>query len=311
MTEFLPRSSWTDDPYPGGATLLVPGEVLGLAVHWPGGSGSVPTLRSASIQILNGELRFHTDPVSAGGRGYSDIAYNWAVDQEGRVWDLRGWQRRSGANGDTEVNRQYLAATCLIGPKDIPSPALLQALRDLRNQVVLRRYPKATRVVPHSAIRPAPTDCPGDRLRAHIAAGTFTSTAAIQEDDVTPEDLKAIENLLTKTVVWDKDNEPDPALRSASLTAIGVVAARHAFNAENLARALAGKVDSLGAVVAALAAAAPDVDELALAAHLAPLLAAVLPDHLDRFSDDELERIATAVNDLKDARERARLGPGS
>lgn len=295
MTEFLPRSAWTDDPYPSGATLLDPDEVLGLAIHWPGGAGSVPTTKTATIQILNGELRFHTDPVSAGGRGWSDIAYSFAVDQEGRVWDLRGWQRRSAANGDTEVNREYLAATCLIGPKDVPSPALLQGVRDLRTQVVLKHYPKATRVVPHSAIRPDPTDCPGDRLRAHIAAGTFTSTKEIEMATLDADDLNAIASRVYGAVQKYMEQGPvrqigdgadSPPLRLLEW------AAKEARTARIAASAIAASVASLD-----------QVDEAALAAHLVPLLSA----SLQHFTDADLQSIATAVNDLQDARERARL----
>ncbi len=177
MTEFLPRSAWTSDPSPGGVATFVASQVEGLAVHWPGGSGSVPTSKAATIRILQGELDYHTKV-----KGWSDIAYNFAVDQEGRVWELRGMRHRSAANGDTDVNTRFVAVTCLIGPRDIPSAKLLQAVRDLRKKM-LATYPKATKVVPHSAIRPSPTDCPGDALRAHIADGTFTRST----DVVTPQ----------------------------------------------------------------------------------------------------------------------------
>jgi hypothetical protein len=299
VTEFLPRSAWTDDPFPSGATLLVPSEVLGLAVHWPGGAGSVPTTRTASIQILNGELRFHTDPVSAGGRGWSDIAYSYAADQEGRVWELRGWQRRSAANGDTDVNREYLAVTCLVGPKDVPSPALLQAVRDLRSQVVLRHYPKATKVVPHSAIRPDPTDCPGDRLRAHIAAGTFTSTEEI-DMALDTEDLANVRRQAFLGI-QDYFERPGAPTRDIGDGAQSVPlrmlewAAREARAGRVTGQQGRDAVLALGTSLAGLDV----VDEQALAEHLAPLLASVLSDgdQVRHVSDADLSAIAKACAD--------------
>lgn len=305
MTEFLPRSAWTDDPYPSGATMLVESEVEGVALHWPGSGGSISADKAAVIGLLRGELAFHTRPVSQGGRGWSDIAYNVAADQAGRVWDLRGITRRSAANGDVDVNRRFVAVTCLVGAKDTPTPALLQAIRDVRRKV-LARYLKAKKVVPHSAIRPEPTDCPGDALRAHIAAGMFTRATDVVIAPPAPaphledEDMKVIRTSdgrqwitngpfsapLASTEVagaWcrltgqlDDDGNPKAAdvpfvlpastTSTATLTLIQTLAAQAAAND-------------------------PDVDVTALAASLAPLL------HSDVDTAAVAEQIAAAVDD--------------
>ncbi len=267
MTEFLPRSAWTDDPYPSGATMLVESEVEGIALHWPGSGGSISADRSAVIGLLRGELAFHTRPVSQGGRGWSDIAYNVAVDQAGRVWDLRGITRRSAANGDTDVNRRFVAVTCLVGAKDVPTPALLQAVRDIRAKV-RARFPQAPKVVPHSAIRPDPTDCPGDRLRAHITDGTFTSNTAIEEDDMplSDEDVTKVGGELMARLVAYFEKGPTRDLGDGT-------AASPILRMLNVAGRDAYWVRSVGvpAVLNALGKGV-DVDEQALAAALAPLL---------------------------------------
>lgn len=316
MTEFLPRSAWTDDPYPSGATMLVESEVEGVALHWPGSGGSISAEKAAVIGLLRGELAFHTRPVSEGGRGWSDIAYNWAVDQEGRVWDLRGMNRRSAANGDTDVNRRFLAVTCLIGPKDTPSPKLLQAVRDLRKKV-LARFPKAKKVVPHSAIRPDPTDCPGDDLRAEISDGTFTQAA----DVVIPAPAPAPKHLEDEDMKVIRTDDGRMWITNGPFTA--------PLAATELAAAwcrVTGQVDDKGApapaqvpyivpasttstatlaLIQSLAAQAaandPDVNVGELAASLAPLLhadvdtAAVAEQIVALLPDDLAQQVADVL----------------
>ena len=105
---------------------------------------------------------FHTRPVSAGGRGWSDIAYHWLIRKgvaiPGRHQDAvgshaPGWNRTS-------------VAVCLIGDYSVHAPpdpqwsALVVLVRRL-----LREYPGA-RVLGHREAmaevgRPHHTTCPG------------------------------------------------------------------------------------------------------------------------------------------------------
>lgn len=110
------------------------------------------------------------------GRGWSDIAYQIAVDQAGRVWTLRGLQTRSGANGNEVANLTYGAILLVLGTGEVPTGALINSTR----QVIAdfrRFYPKATAIKPHSWVRThytgSGTDCPGDHARALIAGGQF------------------------------------------------------------------------------------------------------------------------------------------
>lgn len=121
-------------------------------------------------------------------------------------------------------------------------------------------------------------------------------------DEMTAEDVKAIlagvqELIAGSARSYTKDTEPDPALRSANLAEIGIVAARHAYAAEGLARAANGKLDAIGATLAALAAEQPDIDTGDLALKLAPLLAAALPAQVQHLTAGDLDAIATAVAD--------------
>lgn len=63
---------------------------------------------------------------------YVDIAYNLIVCEHGTVFEGRGVYRRTGANGNTQLNRDHYAVCALLGNKGLttPPPALLHGLRD-------------------------------------------------------------------------------------------------------------------------------------------------------------------------------------
>jgi hypothetical protein len=166
----MPRSAWTTTPRPV-RKLVDMRSPVGLALHWPGPKASDPPIGdpglSAVARILEAERRFHIEV-----RGWSDIAYGAAVDQAGRVWDCRGLRYRSAANGNQTVNASHGAVTCLLGPREQPSPAMVDAVRQLRRTLWLPIYPRALAVVGHRDLHS--TDCPGPALYAMIRSGTFT-----------------------------------------------------------------------------------------------------------------------------------------
>lgn len=176
MVEYLPRSAWgarAPEPGPGN---LDPDEVEGAALHWPG-MGARRLFKAADVaEALRGWQDYHMRT-----RGWSDIAYQVAVDQAGRAWTLRGLRTQSGANGNQDVNERYGAILLIVGTGETPSPALIATtaavLADFRGI-----YPHGTAVKPHSAVRPAGTDCPGDEVRALIEAGAFEPGHTTQED---------------------------------------------------------------------------------------------------------------------------------
>lgn len=169
MVDYLPRSAWgARAPKPGPGD-LTPSRVAGVAIHWPGTGTHTPiTTRAAVAAALRGWQAFHMDD-----RGWSDIAYQVAVDQDGRAWTLRGLRTQSGANGDVDVNERYGAILLILVTGEQPSAAMKATVRaviaDYR-----KLYPNCVAIRPHSAVRPEPTDCPGPAARAAIAAGDFT-----------------------------------------------------------------------------------------------------------------------------------------
>lgn len=158
------RADWGAKP-PTTTYDLHASRVRGVVVHWEGTPvpGTVYDGDQAAVaEQLRGVQRFHM-----GTRGYSDIAYNWAVDGSGSVWQLRGWNHRSGANGNNELNETYLAIVCLIGTGQKPSRAMLYGLDFLIDEAELL-YPKALELKGHRDVRR--TECPGPDLYAHVKA---------------------------------------------------------------------------------------------------------------------------------------------
>jgi hypothetical protein len=152
--------------------------------------GSRRLSKAADVaEALRGWQAYHMDD-----RGWSDIAYQVAVDQAGRAWTLRGLRTQSGANGNNEVNEEYGAILLVVGTGEEPTPELIATTRavvaDFREL-----YDGGTAIRPHSAVRPSGTDCPGDKVRALIEAGAFepghTTSGEDWFDMATPAQIEA------------------------------------------------------------------------------------------------------------------------
>lgn len=164
MTYFR-RGAWGARPVPHG-TRMDTRRVEGIALHWPGDDvrrESVPEVMAA----LRAWQRQHIDV-----NGWRDIAYQEAVDQAGNVYRLRGFAYESAANGDTDTNDRFGALLLVLAIGERPSPQMMSgARRAIRRHQA--RHERSSLVVPHSAIRPAGTQCPGDLVRQLIKAGEF------------------------------------------------------------------------------------------------------------------------------------------
>lgn len=197
MVDYLPRSAWNARPAKGGPGDLTPSRVEGAVIHWPGtGSTKVIHTQAAVASALRGWQDYHMD-----GRGWSDIAYQVAVDQAGRAWTLRGLRTQSGANGDDDVNERYGAILLVLVTGEEPSEAMKATVREVIADFREIYGQDADAIRPHSAVRPEPTDCPGPAARAAIARGDFTPGHTSDpahpnggDDDMwTPEEADKIE----------------------------------------------------------------------------------------------------------------------
>lgn len=155
-----PRSSW-GAARPGRLSNLVPSQVKGAAIHWVGND----PVHGPTPKVLQGIQRFHQRT-----RGWADIAYNLGVDQDGNVWELRGVDKRSAANGTNPANAAYVAIIALIGRGQVPSAAMIRGIREAVS-IVRQRFPHAREVVTHSQARCGTTECPGPYMTNLVRAG--------------------------------------------------------------------------------------------------------------------------------------------
>lgn len=161
-----PRSDWTKAPK-GGTVLAGTGRVITtIYIHFPGAGPR--TIGTASPRArLEGYRRYHK-----GTQGWADIAYNLAVDQRGDVWELRGIDRQSGANGGTRSNRHGMAVLVLVGDNEEPTAACIAGIKDAVRRI-RAQHPKARAIKGHQESPDASTDCPGEPLMRLVRAGAL------------------------------------------------------------------------------------------------------------------------------------------
>jgi hypothetical protein len=148
---------------------LDPHQVKGIALHWPGMAHPLGNVK-AVVNALRSWQAFHMDD-----RGWSDIAYQVAVDQAGNRYRLRGLRNRSAANGNTQLNLEYGAVLLVLAEGEEPSEAMVSALRDVIAEH-RKIFPRSEAIVGHGQIRPGGTDCPGPAVRALIGSGRLRPT---------------------------------------------------------------------------------------------------------------------------------------
>lgn len=153
------RSAW-GARHPKDRVSRDPSTFDGVVVHWLGIPSS-PKRKSGVPSTLRSVQAYHMDT-----HGWFDIAYNHAVDLWGRVYELRGYEAQSGANGTTRANRKYAAVVVLMGEGDELTEEAKQSLSQ-----VIRSYQRrgaGAKVFPHGAI--VGTGCPGPSVKAWLAS---------------------------------------------------------------------------------------------------------------------------------------------
>lgn len=195
-TTYMPRSAWTSTAR-GGAQLTGT-KLVGLACHWPGSTTDAYGVESAAT--VAGRLRawrqFHVED-----RGWSDIGYNFAIDQAGRVWDLRG-SARVGAHcaspSNPDANHEFVGVLCIVGDREQPTSAMAVALWDFRRDVFLRRWPGRGDIRGHREVPGAQTACPGNPV--------IELTNNPQEQDMTPEQAAQLAQVVRDTAYIREQN---------------------------------------------------------------------------------------------------------
>lgn len=168
---------------PKSITPLVLSAQRGTAVHYTAADADEQADHANCAGRVKAIQVFHMD-----SRGWADIAYSYLACKHGYVFEGRGRGVRTAAQGTTAGNDAY-HAVCFLGDDtadrddvtDLGRVAIFLAVADCN------RWAGASGVRPHSSFKA--TACPGDQLRAWIAAGMPT-----QEEDVplTDDEIKRI-----------------------------------------------------------------------------------------------------------------------
>jgi hypothetical protein len=111
------RDEWGARP-PKSVTPSNPTSLKGVTVHWFGSPKAAAT-HDGCPRLLQAVQRVHMAPGGLGvPQGGNDIAYNHAVCPHGFVYELRGFNTRTGANGTTPANLAYSAVVYMAGNGD-------------------------------------------------------------------------------------------------------------------------------------------------------------------------------------------------
>jgi peptidoglycan hydrolase-like protein with peptidoglycan-binding domain len=178
----LPRSAWTTTAASSNGSW---GDVVGIAVHHPA-DGDV-TIGAAAAETIAAKLRGYRD-FHVTSRRWGDIGYNFAVDQAGRIWELRGLGNvgsHCASASNPRANTRYVGVLFLVGNSEPVSDSAVAAFHDLRARVLAWR-PRATQVTGHGQVPGASTSCPGGSLRALVASGTLTGAGTPAPVPVAP-----------------------------------------------------------------------------------------------------------------------------
>src|SRR6478609_8591087 len=96
--------------FPPSAAPLQTGQI-GVKVHYEG----TPVPKVDHSKCAGRWTAIRNSHLANTKENYSDVAYNFAVCQHGYVLEGRGIGRRTGANGNQELNRKHYAVLVMIG----------------------------------------------------------------------------------------------------------------------------------------------------------------------------------------------------
>lgn len=168
------RAGWGARP-PKSRTPWDVSKLDGICQHWFG-SPKAATSHAGCDDLLRGVQNAHMAPgglgVPAGG---SDIAYNIAVCPHGTVYELRGWDTQTGANGSSDANRRFLAVVYMAGTGNTLTVKGKAALKKVYEEAFRRGV--GVKAVGHGSL--TGSECPGPSVRAWLASGQWKPTAKV------------------------------------------------------------------------------------------------------------------------------------
>ena len=155
----------------------------GLVIHYDGSDqGLAGKQHGACVDYWVRTRKFHM----GSNRGWADIGYSFGACPHGMVFEGRGLDRVQAAQPNG--NSTFYSVTLMSGPGEDPTPAQINAVRELRQWLMDKGV--GPLVKGHRDF--FSTSCPGDRLYRLVRDGTFTKGAVStsnEEDDVAAKDL--------------------------------------------------------------------------------------------------------------------------
>ncbi|MFJ2006986.1 peptidoglycan-binding protein [Streptomyces chartreusis] len=140
----------------------------GVKVHYEGSPVSTTLLTDHAACITEWKA-IRKSHLANTEENYSDIAYNYGACPHGYLLEGRGIGKRTGANGNQELNRGHYAIVGLVGSEGLtkPTDAMLGAIRD--GIELLRKHGAGTEIKGHRD--GYATACPGPALYAWVQKG--------------------------------------------------------------------------------------------------------------------------------------------
>lgn len=179
MTTLVPRSEWGARPRKPGTTAIIEHPLV--TFHYVGGGWEYPWEHTVCDDKIRGIQADHMD-----NRDWSDIAYNYLVCPHDFVFEGRGYDRRSSANGSEVANNTSFAVCALWGTAsaDDPLPDGLKRAFMWARSYLMYKGGATSGIKGHRDWKS--TDCPGDQIYAWIKLGCplpVTTPPPVDEDD--------------------------------------------------------------------------------------------------------------------------------
>jgi hypothetical protein len=140
----------------------------GVKVHYEGTEVSTRLLTDHAACIAEWKA-IRKSHLANTKENYSDIAYNYGACPHGYLLEGRGIGKRTGANGNQDLNKAHYAIVGLVGSEGLtqPTDGMLGAIRD--GIELLRQHGAGSEIKGHKD--GYATSCPGPKLYAWVLKG--------------------------------------------------------------------------------------------------------------------------------------------
>lgn len=139
----------------------------GVKVHYEGTAVDCDT-HEECVSLVKAIRKSH---LANTAENYSDIAYNLLVCKHGYVFEGRGKRKRTGANGNQDLNKAHYAVMALLGSSGDtePTEAMIEGIKDAI--AYLRSHGAGKEIKGHRD--GYATACPGEPLYKLVKAGSL------------------------------------------------------------------------------------------------------------------------------------------